>query len=62
MLQQFQKLLENKGFLLPMASIMLMDDAWIKNNAMFMQKIGEKWERKIEEFLDLDLDFRILLC
>ena len=62
MLQQFQKLLENEGFLLPMASIMLMNDAWIKNNAKLVKNFGEKWERKIEEFLDLDLDFRIMKC
>jgi hypothetical protein len=42
MLQQFQKLLENGGFLLPMTSIMLMNDAWIKNNAKLVKNFGEK--------------------
>jgi hypothetical protein len=48
--------------LLQSNSIMLVDDDWIKNNAMFAKKIGEKWERKNEEFLDLDLDLRIMQC
>jgi hypothetical protein len=41
-LQQFQKLLENLVILLQSNSIMLVDDDWIKNNAMFAKKIGEK--------------------
>ena len=62
MLQQSSNLEEIPWILLQTTLIMLVDDDWIKNQTKFMQKIGEKWERKNEEFLDLDLDFRILLC
>ena len=50
------------AILLQTHSIMLMDHALIKNNAMFVKKIGEKLRGKNVKFLDLDLDFRILLC
>jgi hypothetical protein len=38
-----------------------MDEDLIKNNARFMKKIEEKWEREIVKICELDLDLRILL-
>ena len=40
---------------------MHMDEGLIKAKAMFMQKNGEKLREEVEEFLDLDLNFTILL-
>ena len=60
-LQQFLNLLENLVVLLQFNSIMHMDEGLIKNDAMFVQKNGEKLREKVEEFLDLDLNFTILL-
>lgn len=40
---------------------MLVDDGSMKNNARFVQKLDEKLREKVEEVLDLDLNFTILL-
>ena len=61
-LQQFQKLLENLVILLQSNSIMLLDHDLIKDNASFVTIFEEKVREKFVKFLDLDLDFRILLC
>lgn len=61
-LQQFQNLLENLVILLQSNSIILLDHDLIKDNARFVKIFEEKVREKFVKFLDLDLDFRILLC
>jgi hypothetical protein len=39
----------------------LVEEDRIKSDARFMQKNGEKLREEVEEFLDLDLNFIILL-
>lgn len=41
---------------------MHVDDGLIQNKAMFVKIFDEKVRGKNMKFLDLDLDFRILLC
>ena len=41
---------------------MHMDEGLTKDDAMFVKKIAEKLREKVEELLDLDLNFQILLC
>ena len=51
-LQQFQIQLEFLWILLPIASIMHMDEGLTKDDAMFVKKIAEKVREEVEEFLD----------
>ena len=61
-LQQSSNLEEFLWILLPIGSIMHMDEGLIKNLARFVKNLDEKWEKIFEEILELDLDLRILLC
>lgn len=60
-LQQFQKLARNQWILPLTTSIMHRDEGLIKILARFVKKNEEKLREKVEELLDLDLNFQILL-
>lgn len=60
-LQQYMIWLENDDSLLAEDPIALVDDESKRSNARFVQNLDERLREKIEELLDLDLNFTIML-